>query len=137
MGLGMGTDKPIIDIFFIVCAVIFYFVYRYIIFGCYREFHHYRELKKIKDNKNKFHRLTGLYLLSVNKGQSIFIRTALILTIFQILFVLLFLVIYLLNIFGIVFIRENEIIRKAYLFLLSIHLCLILIHYLIKIRFKK
>jgi hypothetical protein len=122
---------------FIVIVVFFYFIQRWAIYGCYREFLCYRELKEIKDKKNIFNKLTGLYLLSVNKGQSVFLKAAIVLINVQIMFVPLLLIIFLLNINGDVLINEYDITVKILWIIIRIGWCLIIIHYIIKIRFKK
>jgi hypothetical protein len=122
---------------FIVIVVFYYFIQRWAIYSFYREFLRYRELKEIKDKKNKFNKLTGLYLLSVNKGQSIFLKAAIVLINVQIMFVPLLLIIFLLNINGDVLIKEYDITVKILRIIIRIGWCLIIIHYIIKIRFKK
>ena len=139
INLNIGPKQPALYIIFIIIDVIFYFIFRNAIYGCYRQYLHYRKLKEIKNNtKNKFEKITGLYLLNVKKRQNIFIKISLILTNIQILFIPLLLIAYLINILGVYnIIRESDVIVDM-LCLNILTICLLIsINYILKIRFKK
>jgi amino acid transporter len=137
--LRIGPEQPVFYIIFMVIHIVFYFFLRSAIYGCYRAYLRDRVIKKIKDSKNKFKRITGLYLLTINKGkgQSIFLKIALVLTNIQTIFIPLLLIICLLNILGVDYIREGAKIVHISCIIMLAACWLIIIHYILKVRFKK
>jgi hypothetical protein len=137
--LSIGPEKSVFYIFFIIIDVIFYFIFRSIIYGYYREYLHYKKLKEIKNNsKNKFKKITGLYLLDVKKGKNIFLKILLVLVNIQIIFIPLLLIVYLISILGVYnIIREGTVIVDVLCKNILTICLLISIHYILKIRFKK
>jgi len=125
------------DIFFLFIIVLFYFIYRIAIYGNYRLYLHYRIIKKQKFKYNKFYRLTGIYLLFINKGQSKILKISIILTNIELLFIPINLVMIIYKTLKNNYIKEIESITRIMAgFILFIGV-LISIHYLLYIRFNK
>ncbi|GMO62576.1 MAG: hypothetical protein Ta2A_09300 [Treponemataceae bacterium] len=121
-----------------LCILFFYCIQRLAIHGCFREYLRYGDIKKIRSSKNTFYKLTGLYLLFIKQGQSVFLKIALILTNIQLLFIPVLLILLACGMLGINFFIEKKIISKIISIVFwEIESLLIAIHYFLKIRFKK
>ncbi|GHV07220.1 hypothetical protein FACS189485_17170 [Spirochaetia bacterium] len=132
----MGEKSYYIIISIII--IFFYFIQRIAIYGCYREYLRYRNIRQTKISTNKFYKLTGLYLLFIKQGQSIFLKIALILTNIQLLFIPLLLILLASEIVGVNFFIEKKVISKIiYIIFWEIVSIFIGIHYILKIRFRK
>jgi hypothetical protein len=135
--VSIGPEDAIFYIIFLILVIVLYFIYRASIYGCYREYLRYRELKKIKLTKNKFYRITGLYLLFINKNKSLILKLALILTNVQLIFIPMILVMIIYKPWENIFLQETIIFTKIMVQLLISVGILITIHYMVYTRFKK
>jgi hypothetical protein len=122
---------------FIILLIFFYFIHRITIFQFYREFLRYKFIKENKIYRNKFLKITGLYLFYVKKGQSIFLKLSLLLTNIQILFIPIIILLIINIIFREVYIKGSKFFLLIIVGYFQIIWLLLLLHYIFFIRFRK
>ena len=135
--MTVGPENPALYIIFLILVIIFYFVHRLALYDHYRKFNSYQSIEEIKMRKNRFFKITGFYLLCINRGQNVVVKLALVLTNIQILFLPVLFVLLIKRIYQTDYIQESKMILDIIARYFQFIWLLLLINFIFKRRSEK